>query len=596
MVSVRFVVFYIALIGCIAADDPTVELKSGKVAGRVVEFAHKDVDVKCTVHVFQGIPYAEPPIGDLRFQAPISNRPWEGVRDAKELGKACIQPYISMFPLDEPQSEDCLYLNIYAPQRESGKLPVMVWIHGGALFMGSGGTYYDGTALAALGDVILVAINYRLGPFGFFSTGDEHATGNYGFLDQVLALQWVQDNIAAFGGDASKVTIFGESAGAISSEYLVLSPLTDGLFNRAILQSGTASLQGYISTDVAFQNKMSHGLGKLVGCERETSKELVECLRSVPAEDFVDASDPQTGQLANITGLGVALDSIPFPPVIDGKVVAASPMDLIRDGTFPKRGIDLMIGALADEGQGFLMMIFPDKANDTDVSLNRTIYDAMYPTMIGRDKKNNPAVVDAVKIMYVDWENADSEDADYVEALSQSLGDMFFVCPADLSARAHSEAGSNVYLYHMTHIPALSIVKIKWLKATHGEDLAFVFGWHFNSAMNWTMPEDDVKLSLKVIEYWTNFAKTGNPNLSDGDVKALDEEAQSEWPLFKVPGLEYKDLSLKMETKRALKAKECAFWNDFIPKLMKHTEAAQVCTTAEDDEKAKYKEENQKKP
>ncbi|XP_070551781.1 carboxylesterase 5A-like isoform X1 [Ptychodera flava] len=180
----------------------------------------------------------------------------------------------------------------------------MIWLHGGAFFMGSGGTHYDGTALAALGDIILVAINYRLGPFGFLSTGDEHATGNYGLLDQVLALQWVQDNIAAFGGDASKVTIFGESAGAISSEHLVLSPLTDGLFHRAILQSGTASLPGYFNTNVAWQNKIAHGFGKLVGCEKETSEESVECLRSVPAEDLKDPSDVQTGQIAGITGLG----------------------------------------------------------------------------------------------------------------------------------------------------------------------------------------------------------------------------------------------------------------------------------------------------
>ncbi|XP_070551778.1 carboxylesterase 1D-like [Ptychodera flava] len=437
--SVRIVVFVATLVGRIAAEDPIVELKLGKVAGRVVEFAHKDVDVKSTVHVFQGIPYAEPPIGDLRFRTPKPKGPWEGLRDAKELSKACIQPPLPIFPLDEPQSEDCLYLNIYAPQDESGKLPVMVWIHGGAFFMGSGGTHYDGTALAALGDVILVAINYRLGPFGFLSTGDEHATGNYGFLDQVLALQWVQDNIAAFGGDASKVTICGESAGAMSSEHLVLSPLTDGLFHRAILQSGTASTPGYFNTDVAWQNKIAHGFGKLVGCEKETSEELVECLRSVPAEYLRDPSDLNTGQLASITRLGQDLDSIPFPVVIDGKFVTASPVDVVRDGTFPKRGIDLMVGALADEGRVLISMAMPDLGNDTHVFLNRNLYEALYPAMIGRHKKSNQAVVDAVKFMYVNWEDAGSVQADYLEALSQTVGDMTFVCLADLSARAHSE-------------------------------------------------------------------------------------------------------------------------------------------------------------
>ncbi|XP_070551775.1 acetylcholinesterase-like [Ptychodera flava] len=594
MASVGIVVFVATLLGCVVADDPIVEVKSGKVAGRVVEFAHEDVEVKRTVHVFQGVPYAEPPLGDLRFRAPKPKAPWEGVRDAKELGKACVQPYEPLFPMDEPQSEDCLFLNIYVPQIGSDKLAVMVWIHGGALILGSGGQNYDGTPLAALGDVILVAINYRLGPFGFLSTGDEHSSGNYGFLDQVLALQWVQDNIAAFGGDATKVTIFGESAGGISSEYLALSPLTDGLFHRAILQSGTASLPGFFSDDVAWQKMLAHGLGKLVGCEKETSEELVDCLRTVPAEDLCDASNSNNGKLGNVTGLGAELESIPFPPVIDGNVVSAAPADLIRDGTFPKRGLDFMIGALADEGRLFLLLLMPEKANDTEVSMNKTFYEAVYPAFLGGERKSNQAVADAVKLMYVNWADADSEDADYAETLSQTQGDIYFVCPADNSARVHSQAGSNVYLYQMTHVPANSILRMKWLKATHAEDLPFVFGWHFDSALNWTMPEDDVTVTLKVMKYWTNFAKTGNPNLSDGDAELTEDEKQTEWPLFKVPGLAYKDLSLKMETKRALKAKECAFWNDFIPKLMKHTDATQVCSTADDEEKAKYKEEEAK--
>ncbi|XP_070551703.1 acetylcholinesterase-like [Ptychodera flava] len=255
-----------------------------------------------------------------------------------------------------------------------------------------------------------------------------------------------------------------------------------------------------------------------------------------------------------------------------------------------------MIGSLADEGRGFLIMLFPYKANDTEVFMNKTTYEAVSSLFLGSDKSSNPAVVDAVKLMYVNWEDADSEDADYVEALSQTNGDMYFVCPADLSARAHFQAGSNVYQYQMTHIPAKSLFKMKWLKATHAEDIPFVFGYHFDSAMNWTMSDDDVMMTLKIMKYWTNFAKTGNPNLSDNDVELTEDEKQTEWPLFKVPGLEYKDLSLKMETKRALKAKECAFWNDFIPKLMKHTDAAQTCSKETEDGQLKYKEEENRQP
>ncbi|XP_070550997.1 acetylcholinesterase-like [Ptychodera flava] len=300
------------------------------------------------------------------------------------------------------------------------------------------------------------------------------------------------------------------------------------------------------------------------------------------------------GKLANVTGIADLL--IPFSPVVDGNFLTASPEDLIRDRSFPKRGTDIMIGSLADEGMAFLIMFFLDNANDTEVFMNKTTYEAVSSLFLGSDKNTNPAVVDAIKLMYVNWEDADSEDADYVEALSQTNGDLYFVCPADLSARAHFQAGSKVYKYLMTHTPAQSLFKMKWLKATHAEDVPFVFGYHFDSAMNWTMPDDEVTLTLKIMKYWTNFAKTGNPNLSDIDGELSEDEKQTEWPLFKVPGLEYKDLSLKMETKRALKAKECAFWNDFIPKLMKHTDATQSCSAAEDEEKAKYKEDENKQP
>ncbi|XP_070551701.1 cholinesterase 1-like isoform X2 [Ptychodera flava] len=376
------------------------------------------------------------------------------------------------------------------------------------LVIGSGGTGYNGTALAAIGDVIVVTINYRLGPFGYLSTGDEHASGNYGFLDQVLALQWVQDNIAAFGGDANKVTIFGESAGSISAEYLMLSPLTDGLFHRAIMESGTSTMPGFFIGDKTKQNKMAHGVGKLVDCEKVTSEELTQCLRGASADDLMEAGNLENGKLANVTGIADLL--IPFPPVVDGDFLTASPEDLLRDRSFPKRGTDIMIGTMADEGRGFLIMVFADKANDTEVFLNKTTYDAMFSTFLGRDIKSNPAVADAIRQMYVNWEDADSEDANYIESFSQTHSDLYFACPTDRSARAHLQAGSKVYLYQMTHIPSQSIFKIKWLKAMHGEDVPFVFGWHFDSAMNWTMPDDDVTVTLKIMKYWTNFAKTGS--------------------------------------------------------------------------------------
>ncbi|XP_070546353.1 acetylcholinesterase-like [Ptychodera flava] len=189
--------------------------------------------------------------------------------------------------------------------------------------------------------------------------------------------------------------------------------------------------------------------------------------------------------------------------------------------------------------------------------------------------------------MYINWDDADLEDYDNCDALSQQLGDVYFICPADASARAYAMAGFNVYKYHMTHVPSKSFWSVKWIKAAHAEDLPFVFGWHFMDGMNWTLPKEDVDMTLKVMKYWTNFAKTGNPNLPREDATLTEEEARNDWPLFKVPGLEYKEIALTMSNKRALKAKECAFWNNFIPNLMKNTDPDMKCF-ADEDEAGKY--------
>nr|XP_006825364.1 PREDICTED: pyrethroid hydrolase Ces2e-like [Saccoglossus kowalevskii] len=178
------------------ADRPTVEISTGTLIGTVEEFSSEFVDGARTVHAYRGIPYADPPVGDLRFAPPKPKTPWQGEYNASDFRTACIQPENPMIPVDKIQDEDCLHLSVYVPQPQNGKKSVMVWLHGGDLTYGSGTMLHDGTVLSALNDVIIVTINYRLGVFGFFSTGDDVASGNYGFLDQVEALRWVQQNIA----------------------------------------------------------------------------------------------------------------------------------------------------------------------------------------------------------------------------------------------------------------------------------------------------------------------------------------------------------------------------------------------------------------
>ncbi|XP_070548992.1 acetylcholinesterase-like [Ptychodera flava] len=568
--TVSEIVVLLVVFSYVVADNPTVNVSSGTLVGRSVEFSHKDVDITRTLNVFKGIPYAAPPVGDLRFRPPQPVAPWGGVYNATEVGFACVQSTAPYYSFWERVNEDCLYLNVFAPVTNSSNLPVMVWIHGGALILGSGtnGGLYDGTVLAAIGEVIVVSFNYRLGVFGFFATGDKHAPGNYGLLDQIAALKWVKENIAAFGGDANKVTIFGESAGSTSVEHMLLSPMSEGLFHRAIMQSGTSSMFGGPHVDAEGQATLAYGIGNMFGCQQDNTEDLVRCLRTVPAKEFTPILNPEEGVLATIPGIDPDIAANPYAPYFDGQLITVLPSDLRNPGTIKKTGIDILIGANADEGTLFLAYLVPKQIKSSEVTLSRAVYEQYFSAFLFGSFKSNPTILDAIKLTYVPWEDADSDDANYAGAYSQMQGDHTFVCPSDLSARAYAQSGANVYVYHMTHVPATLMTGIPWMRAGHGEDIPFVFGLHFSPVRNWTMPADEVAMSRNIIRYWTNFAKTGNPNLPESEANS----SLADWPRFEVPGLEYKELSLTMENKRALKARECALWNDFIPKVENRAE------------------------
>ncbi|XP_070550994.1 acetylcholinesterase-like [Ptychodera flava] len=454
----------------------------------------------------------------------------------------------------------------------------MVWIHGGGFSRSSATNdgMYDGTALAAIGDVIVVSMNYRLFALGFFSTGDEHAPGNYGLLDQLAALKWVQSNIAAFGGDADRVTVFGESAGATSVDYLLLSPMSDGLFHRAILQSGTASIGGGPLDNAATLSRLAHGVGQLLGCEEDNSEDLVQCLRSVPAEHFREKLDRR--QLSTIPGIEPGILTVPFVPTVDGQFITTKPDDLLSQGRFNKTYVDILIGTNANEGTISLASLLPSLLDASEPTVSKAEYEQVYLRPLDDSFKHNPTAQDAIQLMYSPWAEVAANDTNYADAYIEMQGDYVFVCPADKSARAYSNSGANVYMYHMTHAPANPLYGIQWAEAGHGEELPFVFGMHFNALSNWRLVPEEVNMSLSIITYWTNMAKTGNPNLS-GDEAEMSED---DWPKFAVPGLAYKELSLEMKNNRALKSRECALWNDFIPKLVKRTEDENFTPTEED--------------
>jgi carboxylesterase type B len=327
--------------------DPVVSTRSGKVRGSVAD----------GVNAFKGIPYAAPPFGANRFKAPQPAQPWDGVRDALAFGPKSPQPVYpthvkQLLPPElAPSGEDCLNLNVWSPDLGSAGLPVMVWVPGGVYaYHGTGASpWYDGTHFARDG-VVCVTINYRVAADGFLYLGDgRDGEANRGLLDQIAALEWVRENIAAFGGDPGNVTVFGESAGGLSVGTLLSMPRAEGLFRRAIAQSGAA--HHVISADSA--RRVCQRLAETLGVAATR-----EAIASVPVDRLLQAQTELEGDLASHPdparwGEDVAVSLMPWQPAVDGDVVPARPIDRIAAGA--GAGVDLMVGTNTDEHRLFLV-------------------------------------------------------------------------------------------------------------------------------------------------------------------------------------------------------------------------------------------------
>jgi para-nitrobenzyl esterase len=406
---------------------------------------------------FLGIPYAAPPIGGLRWRPPAAAIAWDGVRDGSRYGAACPQPSDRREAWAQvgPTSEDCLFLNIWRPRR-TGTYPVMVFIHGGAFTYGSADIpLYDGRRLAERGAVI-VSFNYRLGRLGFFAhpaltrENPDGLLGNYGFMDQVAALQWVRRNIGRFGGDAGNITVFGESAGAGAVQVLMGSPAAHGLFHKAISQSGSgltalAQIRGGAINAEALGERWTDGLGM--------PHVTADQLRAIALEDIV-----RNGQ------------AFPF---IDGKLVAQSPGErFYRRAQMP---IPLIIGSNSNEAS--LVANSPEPA--------KTLFGAAYPELLDRYMKRPGSTPAAAGI-------------DIVE-------DALMVMPSLVIAAWHAAVTPNVYGYYFDQVPSRS--RTGTLGAPHAGELEYVFG---NPASPWDAA--DRRVSGLMGDYWVNFARTGNPN------------------------------------------------------------------------------------
>jgi para-nitrobenzyl esterase len=509
----------LALAACAGDGDPlAVETDSGKIHG---------IEQDGGVRAWLGIPYAAPPVGELRWKRPQRAPKWDGVLDTVQAGLQCPQT----FSLSGPGgSEDCLFVNVWSPSGGSKK-PVLVWLHGGAFIFGSGGdSYYSGRTLAEQYDVVVVTVNYRLGAFGFLAhpalTAEDPSypsSGNYGLEDQLAALEWVQRNIDKFGGDHTRVTLFGESAGGFSTCAHYVSQQTSGLFQAAIAESGLCASKIEEPT-LAVAEAAGVKVAEKLGC---TGAGAAACLRAKSQDELLAATEitppnmqPPGGPF--YVGGENVLSTIPN---VDGVVMRRSLRTAFTQGVFEPR--PLILGTNRDEGTLFHSAFFAmEVTNETE-----------YRDALAR--RFGAANVDAIVARYplASFKSANA-------AIAEVTGDAFFVCPARTAARgAAGIPGAAVYLYSFDHVPESTFLPD--LGVFHSVEIPYLFGTDGLYPLA-RVGESGAPVAAKLQQLWIDFAKTGSPG--------------SAWPKYGDAD-QYLSIDDPVSVKTALKASQCEFWD-----------------------------------
>ncbi|XP_067005845.2 esterase E4 [Anabrus simplex] len=510
------------------------------------------------IAAFQGIPYAAPPLGELRFKSPQPPPSWKGVRDATQDSPFCTQRNIYLRHEHVAGEEDCLYLNVYTPQLPSGgdnpNFDVMVWFHGGGWMTGAGISKFYGPQFLLDHNIVLVTLNFRLGPLGFLSTGDAVCPGNNGLKDQVAALRWVQENIAVFGGNPNSVTIFGESAGGASVHYHMMSPMSKGLFHKAISQSGTALCPWSRAGSTVHH---AHTLAKALGCPTE-SADLIDCLRKQKVEDIITQDklfmewdvDPH----------------IPFRPVIEKAVgdgeeafIIADPMEfMINLGE--KFHIPWMNGITSDDGalKAAVLYNYSSLLRDFNEEYDRVAPISLYWGM------TSPNVQEVNRRTREFYFGDRPIDENAVKGVVDLYTDCEFLHCADQAMRRiafSSTVPVYYYLFSYRGTASYSSVfgdKTRDYGVCHADDLQYLFPMDkFFPGI--TRSEDDLRMVEILTTLWTNFARTGNPTPEDSPVYP------GLWKPVTSPIMEYLNISSKSSNMgHGLFTERVQFW-DSLP-------------------------------
>lgn len=477
---------------------------------------------------FKGIPYAKPPVGELRWQAPQPPAPWSQTRMTTDFSPKCPQKNFS--PTQDSAitegEEDCLYLNVWTPAL-TGKRPVLFFIHGGGNQQGSasetlnGGAFlYTGKFLASRKDVVVVTINYRLGALGFMShpavaaASSSKTAGNYGTMDQILALEWVRDNIAKFGGDPGNVMVFGESAGAVNTSLLLTIPLAKGLFHRAGIQSGSPVAAPYIVGE-----NFSKSFASRMGCATGSLDQQLKCLKALPVSKIIaELESPLSGGKVTL-GWG---------PVVDGLVIPKDPTTVFLTGQHNK--MPILIGSNADEmSASSPLVVTPAQV--------RTLFDAYVP--------------EAYEAEGLTLYPPGTTNAQARQSYIQTLTDAQFTAPARRLAKGLDVSQTEpVWRYLFSHAQAGLGA---FYGSAHGLELPFIFqsveetsygkGAFFNN--------NDRVVAKALMDYWTNFARTGNPNGTGLTV----------WPVYDYQKDPYLDIKSPVASAEGLRTQKSDYWD-----------------------------------
>lgn len=472
VVIAAIVAAQVLLVVTLSVAQETATIETGKLKGVVAD----------EVISFKGIPYAAAPIGNLRWRPPQPAAKWSGVREASTYGHDCMQlPFPSdAAPLGTTPDEDCLVLNVWVPEHHASKLPVLVWIYGGGFVNGgSSPAVYDGSQFAKRG-LVFVSFNYRVGRFGFFAhpaltkESQDGLLGNYGYMDQIAAMKWVQRNIAAFGGDAHQVTVFGESAGGGSVHMLMTSPLAKGLFQRAVVESGGG--RNLLSGTALHEGRGGRPSAEEIGVAfakkngiTGTDAEALKKLRALPAETVVDG--------LNMASMGAAQSTYPGP-LIDGKIVIDTVERLYQEGKY--QHVPMIVGA-----------------NSMDIGFTRarTLDEVFAP--FGTN-------AEAAKAAY------DSAGSTNVRSIGMKVAaDQLMIEPARFIAQTLSSQGVPVWEYRFAYVA--NSMRSQWPGAPHATEIPFVFDT-VKAKYGSQLSAEDESIARETNQYWANFAKTGNPN------------------------------------------------------------------------------------